>query len=282
MGGYYAQAAGEAPEVSLAIAQHYRPRFAGDALPDGLVGRVVAMADKLDTVCGIFAIGEAPTGSSDPFAVRRAAIGIINICRAEPRLELSGAVEAALDGLAAQGIPFDRAEVAAAVRDFFVGRLASIARDEGVSPDTVEAVKAVGALEPVEFLSRVHALEDARSSSREVFDDLASAYARANNLRDPELGDAPDGSLMGPDERALLDAVDAVRERVGLALSGEGGYPAAVAELASLRGPIDTFFANVMVMDEDPALRAMRLQLLNRFVAAFADVADVGKMQKKK
>lgn len=282
MGGYYAQAAGEAPEVSLAIAQHYRPRFAGDALPDGLVGRVVAMADKLDTVCGIFAIGEAPTGSSDPFAVRRAAIGIINICRAEPRLELSGAVEAALDGLAAQGIPFDRAEVAAAVRDFFVGRLASIARDEGVSPDTVEAVKAVGALEPVEFLSRVHALEDARSSSREVFDDLASAYARANNLRDPKLGDAPDGSLMGPDERALLDAVDAVRERVGLSLSGEGGYPAAVAELASLRGPIDTFFANVMVMDEDPALRAMRLQLLNRFVAAFADVADVGKMQKKK
>ena len=282
MGGYYAAAAGEDPEVAQAVAQHYRPRFAGDELPAGTVGRIVALADKLDTVCGIFAVGEAPTGSSDPFAVRRAAIGVINIVRAEPQVPLASSVGASLDGLADQGIAFDRAAVEAAVLDFFTGRLASMARDEGVAPDTVEAVKAVGVVEPVEFLARAHALEDARATSRELFDDLAAAYARANNLRDPALGDGVDGNLLGADERALLDAVDAAAGRVAAALAGEGGYPAAVQELASLRGPIDAFFANVMVMDDDLALRANRLRLLNRFVAVFRDVADVGRMQKKK
>ncbi len=282
MGGYYAAAAGEDPAVAQAVAQHYRPRFAGDALPDGPVGRIVALSDKLDTVCGIFAVGEAPTGSSDPFAVRRVAIGVINIVRAEPQVSLAAAVSAALDGLAGQGIAFDRPAVEAAVLNFFTGRLASMARDEGVAPDTVEAVKAVGVVEPVEFLARTHALEDARAGSRELFDDLAGAYARANNLRDAALGTATDDALMGPDERALLDAVDAASGRIAAALAGDGGYPAAVQELAALRGPIDAFFENVMVMDEDPALRANRLKLLNRFVGVFRDVADIGKMQKKK
>ena len=281
MGGYYAAAAGEAPEVALAVAQHYRPRFAGDVLPDGLVGRLVALADKLDTVCGIFAIGEAPTGSSDPYAVRRAAIGIINIVRAEPYISLASAIASALDELAGQGIAFDRAEVEAAVRAFFVGRLASIAKDEGVSPDTVEAVKAVDVLEPAEFLARAHALEDARAGSREVFDDLAAAYTRANNLRDAALGDEVDASAMGASEKALLDAVDSAAAEVSADLAGEGGYPAAIQALAGLRGPIDAFFDDVMVMDEDLAVRANRLRLLNRFVDAFRDVADIGKMERK-
>lgn len=281
MGGYYAQAAGEAPEVSLAVSQHYRPRFAGDELPDGLVGRIVAMADKLDTVCGIFAIDEAPTGSSDPYAVRRAAIGIINILRAEPQLALGSSIDAALDGLCAQGIAFDCNAVAAAVRDFFVGRLASMARDEGVSPDTVEAVKAVGVLEPREFLARAHALEDARRESPELFDDLASAFTRANNLRDAALGCEVDTSALGARERELLEAVDGAVAAVARDLAGEGGYPAAIQALAALRGPIDAFFDDVMVMDEDLGVRANRLRLLNRFVGAFHDVADIGKMAKK-
>lgn len=281
MGGYYAEAAGEDPAVALAIAQHYRPRFAGDVLPDQLPGRIVAMADKLDTVCGIFAIGEAPTGSSDPFAVRRSAIGIINILRAEPALSLEKAIAAALDGLAQQSIAFDRAAVEEAVRAFFVGRLASMARDEGVSPDTVEAVKAVDVLEPSEFFARVHALEDARSSSRELFDDLASAYTRANNLRDAALGFEVDAALMGEREQELYAAIDEASAHVSQALAGDGGYPAAIQALAALRGPVDSFFEDVMVMDNDPAVRANRLKLLNRFVSAFQDVADVGKMEKK-
>ena len=281
MGGYYATASGEAPEVALAVSQHYRPRFAGDVLPDGLVGRIVAMADKLDTACGIFAIGEAPTGSSDPFAVRRAAIGIINILRAEPAISLVAAIHAALEGLAAQGIEFDFAAVEAAVTDFFVGRLASMARDEGVSADTVEAVKAVGIVEPAEFIARAHALEDARTGSREVFDDLASAYTRANNLRDAALGCDVDKSLLGPSESALLEAVDMAAAKVEACLAGEGGYAGAIEALAALRTPIDTFFNDVMVMDDDLAVRANRLRLLNRFVGVFHDVADFGKMEKK-
>lgn len=281
MGGYYAEAAGEDCEVCLAISQQYRPRFAGDELPDGLVGRIVAMSDKLDTVCGIFAIGEAPTGSSDPYAVRRAAIGVINILRAEPALSLASAVCAALDALARQGISFDRDEVESAVRAFFVGRLAAMARDEGVAPDTVEAVKAVGVVEPTEFLARAHALEDARATSPELFDDLASAFTRANNLRDAGLGCDVKAQELGARERELLAAVDAATERVSQCLAGEGGYPAAIQALAELRGPIDAFFDDVMVMDEDLAVRGRRLRLLNRFVDAFRDVADIGKMAKK-
>ncbi len=281
MGGYYAAAAGEDPSVSLAITQHYRPRFAGDDLPDELVGRIVAIADKLDTVCGIFAIDEAPTGSSDPFAIRRAAIGIINMLREEPQISLAAAISAALDGLAAQGVDFDRMAVEAAVTDFFIGRLASIARDEGVSPDTIDAVKAVGVLEPAEFLARSHALEDARTSSPEVFDDLASAYTRANNLRDPKLGSDVDTSLLGPREQDLLDAINDASARVASSLAGSGGYPAAIQDLAALRAPIDDFFDDVMVMDDDPALRMNRLRLLNRFIDAFRDVADVGKMVRR-
>ncbi len=281
MGGYYATACGEDPQVALAIAQQYRPRFAGDELPDGLVGRFVALADKLDTVCGIFAIDEAPTGSSDPFAVRRAAIGIINICRAEPQISLVAAIATALDGLASQGIAFDRTAVQQAVEAFFVGRLATIAKDEGASPDTVEAVKAVGVIEPVEFLARTAALEHARRESPELFDDLASAYVRADHLRVAELGDDVDLALAGDEERNLLASVDEAVAGVEAALAGEGGYPAAIEALAQLRAPIDAFFADVMVMDPDEALRENRLRLLNRFVSAFARVADVGKMEKK-
>lgn len=281
MGGYYAAASGEDPQVARAVAEHYRPRFAGDELPQQTVGRVVALADKLDTVCGIFAIDEAPTGSSDPFAVRRAAIGIVNICRAEPTVRLVDAVDAALAGLAAQGIAFDQAAVRAQVLDFFVGRLTTIAKDEGAQADTVEAVRRVGVVEPVEFLARTSALEQARRESPEVFDDLASAYVRADHLRDASLGDEVDLALAGEQERALLASVDAADAGVERALAGEGGYPAAIRALAQLRGPIDAFFDAVMVMDPDPAVRDNRLRLLNRFVAAFARVADVGAMEKK-
>lgn len=283
MGGYYAAAAGEDAQVALAVAQHYRPRFAGDELPENLVGKLVAMADKLDTVCGIFAIGEAPTGSSDPFAVRRAAIGIINICRAVPALSLGQAIEDALGGLAGQGIAFERAEVAEQVRAFFVGRLATMARDEGAAPDTVEAVRAVGVVEPVAFLGRTEALESARRESPELFDDLASAYTRANNLRKPELGTQVDEGLLGQSEAALLAAVDQTGEELGrvLASPAEVDYPRAMAALARLRAPIDAFFDDVMVMDPDPALRDNRLRILNRFIEVFRNVADVGKMEKK-
>jgi glycyl-tRNA synthetase beta chain len=280
MGGYYAKASGEDPQVSLAISQQYRPRFAGDALPDQFVGRIVAMVDKLDTVCGIFAIDQAPTGSSDPFAVRRASIGIINILREEPSVSLTGAIDVALDALEGQGIAFDRPAVRSAVRAFFVGRLSTIARDEGCAPDTVDAVTSVDVVEPVEFLARAHALEDARSTQPELFDDLASAYTRADHLRVAELGSDFDASLAGERELELSASIDTASQTVTASLS-DGDYARAIEALASLRAPVDAFFDDVMVMDSDPAVRDNRLRLLNRFVEAFRDVADIGRMERK-
>lgn len=281
MGGYYAAAAGEPAEVSEAIRDQYRPRFAGDELPAGPVGIAVAVADKLDTICGMFAIEQPPTGSSDPFAVRRSAIGVIAMLRQAGQGSLATLIDASLDAYAAQGLEFDRAKTAEGVRRFFEGRLAAIARDEGVSPDTIEAVSAAGVIDPAEFMLRAHALEDARTNDPELFDDLATAYARAAHLGDAKLGTEVDGALLGEAEQALLSAVDAAFTTVSEKLSA-GAYAEALAALAALREPIDRFFTDVLVMDDDPKVRDNRLRLLNRFASAFGDVADIGVLARKK
>lgn len=281
MGGYYAAAAGESEAVSTAIRDHYRPRFAGDELPAGEVGIAVAVADKLDTICGMFAIEQPPTGSSDPFAVRRSAIGVIAMLRDKRSCSLEALIEASLDAYEVQGLEFDRAKTLSGVKDFFAGRLAAIARDEKVSPDTIEAVSAAGVVDPAEFLLRAHALEDARTSEPELFDDLATAYARAAHLADTSLGTDVDTKLLEPVEAKLLSAVDAAQTQVEAKL-GAGDYAAALAELAALREPIDAFFADVMVMDEDIKLRDNRLRLLNRFASVFANVANIGALARKK
>ena len=281
MGGYYAAAAGESEEVCAAIREHYRPRFAGDEIPSGMCGRCVAIADKLDTVCGIFAIDEPPTGSSDPYAVRRSAIGIIAMLRTLPSSDLRQLIGLSLDAYKAQGLEFDLEEVTASVERFFQGRLVAIAKDEGLRPDTIEAVSAVGVIDPVEFMARSHALEDARSQSPELFDDLATAYARASHLGDPSLGTEVDTSLLGDAEKALLEACELGSSRVSAALSA-GDFADALAALAELKAPIDRFFDDVLVMDEDTAVRGNRLRLLNRFVEVFVGVADIGALSRKK
>ena len=281
MGGYYAAAAGEPAEVSEAIRDQYRPRFAGDELPSGPVGIAVAVADKLDTICGMFAIEQPPTGSSDPFAVRRSAIGVIAMLRQAGQGSLAALIDASLDAYAAQGLEFDRAKTAEGVRRFFEGRLAAIARDEGVSPDTIEAVSAAGVIDPAEFMLRAHALEEARTNDPELFDDLATAYARAAHLGDAKLGTEVDGALLGEAEQSLLSAVDAASASVSDKLAA-GAYAEALAALAALREPIDRFFTDVLVMDDDPKVRDNRLRLLNRFASVFGDVADIGALARKK
>lgn len=281
MGGYYAAAAGESPEVCAAIREHYRPRFAGDELPSGSCGRCVAIADKLDTVCGIFAIDEPPTGSSDPYAVRRAAIGIIAMLRTLPGCDLRQLIGLSLGAYRAQGLDFDMEAVATSVVRFFQGRLVAIAREEGIRPDTIEAVSAVGVVDPIEYMARAHALEDARSQSPELFDDLATAYARAAHLGDAKLGAEVDAALLGPAEQSLYDACEQGSVRVSEALARDD-YAGALAALAELKAPIDRFFEDVLVMDEDTAVRENRLRLLNRFVEVFVGVADIGALSKKK
>lgn len=281
MGSYYAAASGETPQVAQAIGQHYQPRFAGDALPDTTVGKLVALADKLDTICGLFAVGQGPTGSSDPFALRRSAIGIVNMLETGLPISLAAAIDESLASFAAQGVAFDAAAVRAEVVDFFVTRTKVMLRDGDVNADTIDAVLAAGVEEPAVISQRAHALEDARANDAETFDNLATAYARANNLRKPELGEDVDDALLTEPERALAGAVATAEQAVASALASDD-FAAALSQLAALRAPIDGFFADVMVMDEDAALRDNRLRLLNRFVAVFANVADFGKMAKSK
>ena len=281
MGGYYAKAAGETDEVAAAIRDHYRPRFAGDDLPEGIAGCIVAVADKLDTIAGMFAIGEPPTGSKDPFALRRSAIGVLNILRTRLKCGYEELVQPALEAYAEQGIEFDLSETKDAVCSFIKGRMEQMARDEGLSPDTVAAVSAGSVLAPADYFTLAHALEDARVNDAATFEDLATAYARASHLADASLGLAVDERLMSGAELDLLAAMNTAQEAVARSLEAKD-FPAVIAALAALRAPIDRFFDDVMVMDEDVALRENRLRLLNRFASVFADVADIGELARKK
>lgn len=283
MGSYYAAASGETAQVAQAIEQHYRPRFAGDEAPDTVVGKIVAIADKLDTVCGLFAVGQGPTGSSDPFALRRSAIGIVAMLSGKDAVEVSlvAAIDAALASYAQQGIEFDTDAVRRDVIEFFITRTKVMMRDAGNSIDAIDAVLSAGIQEPVELINRVSALEAARSEQPEVFEDLATAYARANNLCDSKLGTEVNEGLLSEVEQALVRAVCQAESNVVSALENNN-YAAALSELAALRKPIDLFFENTMVMDEDQALRENRLRLLNSFVAVFANVADFALLSKVK
>lgn len=283
MGSYYAAASGETAQVAQAIEQHYRPRFAGDEAPDTVVGKIVAIADKLDTVCGLFAVGQGPTGSSDPFALRRSAIGIVAMLSGKDAVEVSlvAAIDAALASYAQQGIEFDTDAVRRDVIEFFITRTKVMMRDAGNSIDAIDAVLSAGIQEPVELINRVSALEAARSQQPEVFEDLATAYARANNLCDSKLGTEVNEGFLSEVEQALVRAVGQAESNVASALENNN-YAAALSELAALRKPIDLFFENTMVMDEDQALRENRLRLLNSFVAVFANVADFALLSKVK
>ena len=158
--------------------------------------------------------------------------------------------------------------------------MAQMARDEKVSADTVAAVSDGEVTVPVHFFELAHALEEARANDREAFTNLATAYARAAHLADAELGTEVDRKLMGDAELALLDATDAARDEVASALDARD-FKAVIAALAALRGPIDAFFDDVMVMDEDLAVRENRLRLLNRFESVFAGIANIGEMARK-
>jgi len=273
MGSYYARAAGEEPQVAAAIQEHYRPRFAGDALPSTLAGRIVSIADKADTICGIFAVGMAPKGSADPFALRRAAIGIVQMALDGTPITLDAVIEQALEPLAVK-VPFDVETTGAAIKSFFIGRLEGILRDRAHAYDTVAAVLARAADDPADALARCEALTNFRASSGDM-EDLSVAFTRARNLGKPELGVAADRSLMGSEEAALAEALDEAESAVS-SLMDQHAYSAVLEAYAGLRAPIDEFFEKVLVMDPDEAVRTNRLRLLNRFVAVFERFCDFG------
>ena len=275
MGRYYALAAGEPEAVAVAIPEHYQPRYAGDAIPGSLAGSLVSVADKLDTICGIFAIGMAPTGSADPYALRRSALGVLAIALGGVQITLDESIAAALEGYS-DALDFDREAVGAAVKEFFTGRFEVLLRDKGHAYDTVAAILAVAADDPADALARCEALTALRAAS-DVMEDLSVAFTRAKNLSAPELGTEADPALMGAEEAALADALAEAEERAGVSLRA-GDYDAALGVLAGLRVPIDSFFDSVLVMDPDERLRDNRLRLLNRFVGLFERFADFSRL----
>ncbi|STO92283.1 glycine tRNA synthetase subunit beta [Haemophilus pittmaniae] len=277
MGMHYARHDGEDEEVAVALNEQYMPRFAGDELPKSLVASAVALADKFDTLTGIFGIGQAPKGSADPFALRRAALGALRIIvEKNLPLDLEDLVKksAALfgDKLTNQNVVTD-------VVDFMLGRFRAWYQDEGIAVDVIQSVLARRPTRPADFDARVRAVSHFRTlDSAEA---LAAANKRVSNIlakADAAIGEINLIACIEPAEKALAEAVLALRTEVQ-PLIAQGDYTAVLDKLANLRAPVDSFFDNVMVNAEDPALRQNRLAILNTLQGLFLQVADISVLQ---
>lgn len=277
MGMHYARHDGEDEEVAVALNEQYMPRFAGDELPKSLVASAVALADKFDTLTGIFGIGQAPKGSADPFALRRAALGALRII-VEKNLPLD------LEDLVKKsatlfGDKLSNQNVVADVVDFMLGRFRAWYQDEGIAVDVIQAVLARRPTRPADFDARVRAVSHFRTlDSAEA---LAAANKRVSNIlakADAAIGEINLTACVEPAEKALAEAVLALRTEVQ-PLIAKGDYTAVLDKLANLRAPVDSFFDNVMVNAEDPALRQNRLAILNTLQGLFLQVADISVLQ---
>lgn len=277
MGRYYAQHDGEHPDVAQALDEQYMPRHAGDGLPQTITGQALAIADKLDSLVGIFALGQIPTGDKDPFALRRAALGALRIIM-ECRLELD--LEQLLEQARLAYGEIARIEITAQVFDFMMERLRAYYADQGVAHDVFDAVLARRPTRPLDFARRLQAVTAFRELAEA--DSLAAANKRINNILKKVEGALPEqlegAALVEPAELALAAAVDTLRAEVS-SLFDDGDYETALKRLASLREPVDTFFDKVMVMAEDPRLRDNRLALLNGIYQLFLRAADLSRLQ---
>lgn len=279
MGRYYAHEQGEDPVVADAIAAHYKPVGPADDVPREPVAIAVALADKLDMLTGFWAINEKPTGSKDPFALRRAALGVIRIVlENKVRLPLRKEFQAHRLGEGRQG-----EEAAVSLLDFFADRLKIYLRDQGTRHDLVDAVFALGGDDLLMIVARVDAL--GRFLETDDGATLLAGIKRAMNILRIEekkdghpYGDAPDPALFeAPSEKALAKAVDEVEAAAAQAITDED-FEAAMAAMANLRAPVDAFFENVTVNADDARLRQNRLRLLNRIRNTTLTVADFSKI----
>jgi len=278
MGRYYAGHDGLPDAVAVALEEQYRPRFAGDALPQTAIGRAVALADKLDLLVGIFGIGQRPTGDRDPYALRRAALGVLRILL-EGGLELD-LVELLELARAGYGARLTAADVTEQVFQFLLDRLRGHYLDAGLAPDLFEAVAALRPTRPLDFDRRIRAVAAFRDLPEAA--SLAAANKRVHNIlrqAETEATGTPDlDRLQEPAERALAEALASHAAAVEPDLA-RGDYHAALTELAGLRPAVDRFFDQVMVMADDPAVRANRLALLGQMAALFLRVADLSRLQ---
>jgi glycyl-tRNA synthetase beta chain len=276
MGRYYAEAEGESKEVSQALEEHYRPRFAGDSIPSTKIGQAVALADKIDTLVGIFAIEQRPTGAKDPFGLRRAALGVLRIVL-EARLSVD-LFEILSAAAAAQ--PVQRAGVVDEVYDFIAERLrGNLLEQPGVTPEMLDAVLANRPRSPLDVAARLAALKDflqlpdavvLAAINKRIANILKKTQVRADVHVDPE-------GLAEPAEKGLHQAMSGLRVPVTEA-ARQGRYTDSLRALVDLRAPVNDFFDHVMVMDEDIARRNNRLALLRDVQTLLGSVADLSRL----
>jgi glycyl-tRNA synthetase beta chain len=274
MGRYYATHDGEAAEVAAALDEQYMPRFAGDELPQSKTGQILALAERLDTLAGIFGVGQKPTGAKDPFGLRRAALGALRLLiEKQLPLDLADLLDQAALHLTEQ---LGSKPAISDTLDYILDRLRGYYQEHGIGADIVEAVATLKPSQPLDFDRRVKAVAAFRQLT--ASESLAAANKRISNILKKVEGELPTrvelSLLQEPAEKALADAVFTQENQV-LPLFAVGDYEAALLSLASLREPVDQFFTDVMVMADDMALRNNRLALLNHLRGLFLRVADL-------
>ena len=278
MGMHYARLDGESEAVALALDEQYKPRFSGDSVPTAPVSCAVALAEKLDTLTGIFGIGQAPKGAADPFALRRAAIGVLRII-VENKLSLD-LVDLIGYAVKAHGNNLSNDNTATEVLEFLMGRFRAWYQDKGISTDVILAVLARYPTRPTDFDNRILAVAHFRELEQATA--LAAANKRVSNILSKVTGELPqtvnNNLLLEPAEKALSTALAALIPQLE-PLFAAGDYQQALTLLAQLRDSVDLFFDQVMVMADDAQLRDNRLALLNQLRDQFLRIADISLLQ---
>lgn len=278
MGMHYARHDGEAEDVAVALNEQYQPRYAGDALPQSLVACSLAIADKMDTLAGIFGIGQHPKGDKDPFALRRAALGVLRIIvEKNLPLDLQTLTE---EAVRLYGSKLTNAKVVDEVVEFMLGRFRAWYQEEGHAVDTIQAVLARRPTKPADFDARVKAVSHFRTLDEAAA--LAAANKRVSNIlakSTETLNDSVRASVLkDAAEIQLATHLVVLRDKLQPYFAA-GNYQEALVELAALREPVDTFFDNVMVMADDAEVRVNRLTLLSKLRELFLQVADISVLQ---
>ncbi len=278
MGRYYAQHDNEVAEVAEALDDYYRPRFAGDTLPQTPTAQALAIADRIDTLMGIFAIGQIPTGDKDPYALRRAALGVLRIL-IEKNIDLD--LRALLE-TAAKAFATDIKALAATdkVLSFILDRLQAYYQSKDIKLDVLDAVTSIRPSSPLDIDQRIQAVSHFRTLPEAQ--SLAAANKRIGNILKKVEGALPDtinpSLLVEAQEKALYETLTGLSSKVNTLLQNNN-YEQALAQLAQLRDPVDHFFDKVMVMAEDEKLRQNRIALLNQLHGLFMQVADISRLQ---
>jgi glycyl-tRNA synthetase beta chain len=283
MGRVYATIARELPTVSAAIEEHYRPNYSGGPLPKTITGSILSIADKIDSICGCFSAGLTPTGASDPYALRRQGIGIIQIMNDKGfSFSLRKLIKKSLSQFELKDSDTLKT-LTRKVYIFFQNRIIQLLADQGYAKDTIAAVVEVSIDNVPNLWSRLEALESLKA--KPDFEPLAVAFKRAVNILKksgkqqvrPRSGELKETLFEHESEAALFAAYQKVEKKVSDAIQ-KGLYEKALQDIATLRGPVDALFDGVMVLADDKSVRANRLALLEHIAALFGQIADFSKL----